>query len=134
MEQLGKSLPKSSTRRRGGVDIQQTLDKLNTHWSKLERQWISRKSRLEQGVELQRWNQEADRIEAGLSGHEARLMITDQGVRSAQWGGGGGGALKSLVTPLVDCTTWLAGAGSIFNHTSGWTHRCMIGLALTLPH
>ncbi|KAK0154564.1 Spectrin beta chain, non-erythrocytic 5 [Merluccius polli] len=79
MERLGKSLPKSSTRRRGGVDIQQTLDKLNTHWSKLERQWTSRKSRLEQGVELQRWNQEADRIETGLSGHEARLMITDQG-------------------------------------------------------
>ncbi|XP_071354370.1 spectrin beta chain, non-erythrocytic 5 [Trachinotus anak] len=80
MEKLGKSLQRgSSNRTTGGVDIQQTLDNLTADWSKLDRLWSSRKQRLEQGVELQRLNQEGDRIEAALSGHEARLRVKDVG-------------------------------------------------------
>ncbi|XP_078145742.1 spectrin beta chain, non-erythrocytic 5 [Centroberyx gerrardi] len=80
MEKLGKSLQQgSSNGKRGGVDIQQTLDKLNADWSKLDRMWASRNQLLEQGVELQRLNQEGDRIEAALSGHEARLRVKDLG-------------------------------------------------------
>lgn len=76
MEKLGKSLQSI-----GAVDIQQTLDNLNADWSKLGKLWASRKQLLEQGLELQRLNQEADRIEATLSGHEARLKVDDLGVR-----------------------------------------------------
>lgn len=79
MEKLGKSLQKDLT---GRVDIQQTLDKLSADWSRLEELWSRRTQRLEQGVDLQRLNQEGDRIEAALSGHEARLRVRDAGVRS----------------------------------------------------
>ncbi|XP_022067652.2 spectrin beta chain, non-erythrocytic 5 isoform X2 [Acanthochromis polyacanthus] len=76
MEKLGKSLHQGST---GGVDIQQTLKELGSDWSELDRLWTNKKQRLEQGVELQRLNQEGDRIEATLSGHEARLRVKDVG-------------------------------------------------------
>lgn len=73
---MGKSLQSTSA-----VDIQQTLDNLNADWSKLVKLWASRKQHLEQGLDLQRLNQEADRIEATLSGHNARLKVDDLGVR-----------------------------------------------------
>ncbi|CAJ1074861.1 spectrin beta chain%2C non-erythrocytic 5 [Xyrichtys novacula] len=76
MQKSGKSLQRGST---GTADIQQTLDKLTADWSKLDKMWTSRKELLEQGVELQRLNQEGDRIEATLSGHEARLRVKDVG-------------------------------------------------------
>ncbi|XP_008275361.1 spectrin beta chain, non-erythrocytic 5 [Stegastes partitus] len=76
MEKLGKSLQQGST---GGVDIQQTVDELGAVWSELDGLWANKKQRLEQGVELQRLNQEGDRIEAALSGHEARLRVQDVG-------------------------------------------------------
>ncbi|KAJ0009205.1 hypothetical protein NQD34_016620 [Periophthalmus magnuspinnatus] len=74
MEAEAKSLPKS-----GNVDIHGTLDLLKADWLKLDKLWTNRKQRLEEGVELQRLNQEADRIEATLSGHEARLGVKDLG-------------------------------------------------------
>lgn len=84
MEKLGKSLQQgSSNGKTGGVDIQQTLDNLTADWSKVDGLWASRKQRLEQEVELQRLNQEGDRIEATLSGHEARLRVKDVGVRTS---------------------------------------------------
>ncbi|XP_054470225.1 LOW QUALITY PROTEIN: spectrin beta chain, non-erythrocytic 5 [Anoplopoma fimbria] len=80
MEKLGKSLQQgSSNGKPGGVDIQQNLDKLKADWSKLDELWTSRREQLEQGAELQRLNQEGDRIEASLSGHEARLKVKDVG-------------------------------------------------------
>ncbi|XP_028422093.1 spectrin beta chain, non-erythrocytic 5 [Perca flavescens] len=80
LEKSGTSLLQgSSNGKTGGVDIQQTLDKLEADWSKLDKLWTSRKECLEQGVELQRLNQEGDRIEAALSGHEARLRVKDVG-------------------------------------------------------
>ncbi|XP_020497621.2 spectrin beta chain, non-erythrocytic 5 [Labrus bergylta] len=80
MQKLGRSLQQgSSNGTTGGVDIQQTMDKLDADWSKLDKMWTSRKERLEQGLELQRLNQEGDRIEAALSGHEARLRVQDVG-------------------------------------------------------
>lgn len=83
MEKLGKSLQRGSSKgKTGGVDIQQTLDSLSAVCSELDDLWTSRKELLEQGVELQRLNQEGDRIEAALSGHEARLRVKDVGVRT----------------------------------------------------
>ncbi|XP_023280049.1 spectrin beta chain, non-erythrocytic 2-like [Seriola lalandi dorsalis] len=80
MEKLGESLQRgSSNRTTGGVDIQETLNNLSSDWSKLDNMWTSRKQYLEQQVELQRLNQEGDRIEAALSGHEARLRVKDVG-------------------------------------------------------
>ncbi|KAF1375246.1 hypothetical protein PFLUV_G00237590 [Perca fluviatilis] len=80
LEKSGKCLLQgSSNGKTGGVDIQQTLDKLKADWSKLDKLWTSRRECLEQGVELQRLNQEGDRIEAALSGHEARLRVKDVG-------------------------------------------------------
>ncbi|KAL0969732.1 hypothetical protein UPYG_G00231540 [Umbra pygmaea] len=79
MEKLGKSLEEQSRGKRGVKDIQQTLGKLNQEWTKLDRLWGSRNRTLEQGLELQKLNQEADRIEAALSGHEARLKVKDLG-------------------------------------------------------
>ncbi|KAG7510030.1 spectrin beta chain, non-erythrocytic 5 [Solea senegalensis] len=79
MEKLGKSLQGFSDGKTGNMDIRQTMDNLATDWSRLDRLWSSRKQRLEQGVELQRLNQEGDRIEAALSGHEARLKVKDVG-------------------------------------------------------
>lgn len=81
LENLGKSLQQgSSIGKIGGVNIPQTLDSLSADWTKLEQQWASKKQYLEQGEELQRLNQEGDRIEAALSGHEARLRVNDIGV------------------------------------------------------
>ncbi|XP_067469592.1 spectrin beta chain, non-erythrocytic 5 isoform X2 [Thunnus thynnus] len=80
METLGKSLQQGSSNGKAGViDIQRTLDNLNADWSKLDRMWASRKQHLEQEVELQKLNQEGDRIEAAVSGHEARLRVKDVG-------------------------------------------------------
>ncbi|XP_028251320.1 spectrin beta chain, non-erythrocytic 5 [Parambassis ranga] len=82
VESLGESLLHSSSNGKmemGSIDIQKTLDELSADWSKLGRLWASKKQRLEQGVELQRLNQEGDRIEATLSGHEARLKVKDVG-------------------------------------------------------
>ncbi|XP_067336707.1 spectrin beta chain, non-erythrocytic 5 isoform X2 [Channa argus] len=79
LEKLGKSLQLGSNGKTGGVDIQQILDNLNADWSNLDRLWTRRKQRLEQEVELQRLNQEGDRIETALSGHEARLRVQDVG-------------------------------------------------------
>ncbi|XP_069573815.1 spectrin beta chain, non-erythrocytic 5 [Brachyistius frenatus] len=80
MEKLGKSLQQgSSNGKAGGADIQEILDNLKSDWSKLDDLWAFRKQHLEQGVELQRLNQEGERIEAALSGHEARLRVKDIG-------------------------------------------------------
>lgn len=77
MENLGKVLQQGE---RGGSHIEQTLDSLSAGCSRAEALWLSRRQQLEQEVELQRLNQEADRIQAAVSGHQARLKLTDAGV------------------------------------------------------
>ncbi|KAK1793411.1 hypothetical protein P4O66_011796, partial [Electrophorus voltai] len=78
IEKLGESLEISSGAR-GTKDVQQTMTKLNHKWDRLDRLWVSRNQRLQQGLELQRLNMEADRVEATMSGHEARLKVKDLG-------------------------------------------------------
>lgn len=79
MEKLGQSLEVASGEK-GAKDVQQTLTKLDNEWSQLDKLWSSRNRRLEQGLEFQKLNMEADRIEATISGHEARLKVRDLGV------------------------------------------------------
>ncbi|XP_062379447.1 spectrin beta chain, non-erythrocytic 5 [Sardina pilchardus] len=71
LEKLGNTLEAAEVRR--------TLAQLEEEWTGLDRLWSGRKRRLEQGLELQKLNLEADRIEATLSAHEARLRVTDLG-------------------------------------------------------
>lgn len=78
MGRLGQSLHTGKTE---AMDIQRTMADLNDDLVRLEELWATRRQRLEQGLELQRLNQEGDRIEATLSGHEARLKVQDDGVR-----------------------------------------------------
>ncbi|XP_073682671.1 spectrin beta chain, non-erythrocytic 5 [Garra rufa] len=78
MEKLGQSLEVASGGR-GAKDVQQTLTKLDNELSQLDKLWSSRNRRLEQAVEFQKLNMEADRIEATISGHEARLKVRDLG-------------------------------------------------------
>ncbi|XP_026142105.1 spectrin beta chain, non-erythrocytic 5 isoform X1 [Carassius auratus] len=78
MEKLGQSLEVASGEK-GAKDVQQTLTKLDNEWSQLDKLWSSRNRRLEQGLEFQKLNTEADRIEATISGHEARLKVRDLG-------------------------------------------------------
>lgn len=76
MEKLGGTLEGSP----GSEEVRRTLAQLKEELAGVERQWSDRKLRLEQGLELQKLNMEADRIEATLSAHEARLRVTDLGV------------------------------------------------------
>ncbi|XP_030641786.1 spectrin beta chain, non-erythrocytic 5 [Chanos chanos] len=63
----------------GSPEAQRTLAKLKEEWATLDKLWTLRNRRLEQELELQKLNKEADRIEAALSGHEARLKVKDLG-------------------------------------------------------
>lgn len=65
---------------KGAKDVQQTLTKLDLEWRQLDKLWSSRNRRLEQELDFQKLNKEADRIEATISGHEARLKVRDLGV------------------------------------------------------
>ncbi|KAI2654409.1 Spectrin beta chain, non-erythrocytic 5 [Labeo rohita] len=76
MEKLGQSLASGD---KGAKDVHQTLSKLDNEWSQLDKLWSSRNRRLEQALEFQKLNMEADRIEATISGHEARLKVKDLG-------------------------------------------------------
>lgn len=79
MERSAQSLQQGETE---AMEVQRTLENLNNDLSRLEDLWATRRQRLEQGLELQRLNQEGDRIETTISGHQARLKVQDDGVRS----------------------------------------------------
>ncbi|XP_051775707.1 spectrin beta chain, non-erythrocytic 5 [Erpetoichthys calabaricus] len=60
-------------------ELHQTLTELGREWTEFNEQWASRDKKLQGGVELQKFNREADRIEATVSSHEARLKVEDLG-------------------------------------------------------
>uniref|UniRef100_A0A8C0IMR1 Calponin-homology (CH) domain-containing protein n=1 Tax=Chelonoidis abingdonii TaxID=106734 RepID=A0A8C0IMR1_CHEAB len=61
-------------------DVRQTVERLTQESSELEEMWEQRKKRLQDSLELQKFNREADRINATLSSHEAFLRVDDLGV------------------------------------------------------
>lgn len=79
MDQLAQSLQQGKTE---SVEVQRPLEDLNHELSRLGELWATRRQRLEHSLELQRLNQEGDRIEATLSGHRARLKVQADGVRT----------------------------------------------------
>ncbi|XP_053365454.1 spectrin beta chain, non-erythrocytic 5 isoform X1 [Clarias gariepinus] len=78
MEKLAESL-EASSEGKVAKDTRPMLAQLNQEWSRLDKLWSSRNRRLEQALELQKWNKEADRIDSTIAGHEARLKVKDLG-------------------------------------------------------
>ncbi|XP_043541220.1 spectrin alpha chain, non-erythrocytic 1-like, partial [Chiloscyllium plagiosum] len=60
-------------------EVPRTMQKVMEVQAELEAAWKERNARLQEGLELQQFNREADRIEATLAGHEAFLKISDLG-------------------------------------------------------
>ncbi|XP_050810874.1 spectrin beta chain, non-erythrocytic 5 isoform X2 [Gopherus flavomarginatus] len=78
LEELGQKImydqPSNRTQ-----DVCQTVERLTQESSELEEMWEQRKKRLQDSLELQKFNREADRINATLSSHEAFLRVDDLG-------------------------------------------------------
>ncbi|GCB67185.1 hypothetical protein scyTo_0012111 [Scyliorhinus torazame] len=60
-------------------NVPRMMEKMMGVQVELETAWKERNEKLQEGLELQHFNREADRIEATLSGHEAFLKISDLG-------------------------------------------------------
>ncbi|CAL7939039.1 unnamed protein product [Xylocopa violacea] len=61
------------------VDVSERLDKLHGLYQVVTSDWIAKQEWLQQCLELQQFNREADQIEATTSSHEAFLEFTDLG-------------------------------------------------------
>uniref|UniRef100_A0A8C9MEA9 Calponin-homology (CH) domain-containing protein n=1 Tax=Serinus canaria TaxID=9135 RepID=A0A8C9MEA9_SERCA len=70
----GETSPTASS-----IDIHQTMERLAKESKELEEMWEKRWKKLQDGLELQKFNREGDRINAALSGHEAFLRGDDLG-------------------------------------------------------
>ncbi|CAM5151113.1 unnamed protein product [Natator depressus] len=80
LEELGQKVmygqPSNRTQ-----DVRQTVERLTQQSSELDEMWEQRKKQLQDSLELQKFNREADRISATLSSHEAFLRVDDLGDR-----------------------------------------------------
>ncbi|XP_076761659.1 spectrin beta chain, non-erythrocytic 5 kst isoform X2 [Xylocopa sonorina] len=61
------------------VDVSERLDKLHGLYQAVTSDWLAKQAWLQQCLELQQFNREADQIEATTSSHEAFLEFTDLG-------------------------------------------------------
>lgn len=61
------------------VDVSERLDKLHGLYQAVTSDWIAKEAWLQQCLDLQQFNREADQIEATTSSHEAFLEFTDLG-------------------------------------------------------
>ncbi|XP_043929471.1 spectrin beta chain, non-erythrocytic 5 [Protopterus annectens] len=77
LEELGKKLSKSKTV--NTEEVCHSLNSLAREKKTLKELWDKRTKKLQEGLELQQFNREADRTEATLSGHEAFIKINDLG-------------------------------------------------------
>ncbi|XP_067895807.1 spectrin beta chain, non-erythrocytic 5 isoform X2 [Heterodontus francisci] len=75
LHDLGNRLVKTSS----AGDIPRMMQKMIDLQVELETAWNQQNEKLQEGLELQQFNRDADRIEATLSGHEAFLKIHDLG-------------------------------------------------------
>ncbi|OCT68556.1 spectrin beta chain, non-erythrocytic 5 [Xenopus laevis] len=60
-------------------DVRDSLITLSKEYNALSDLWMKKHKRLQQGLELQQFNKEADSINAALSSHEAFLRVNDLG-------------------------------------------------------
>ncbi|XP_078089380.1 spectrin beta chain, non-erythrocytic 5-like [Mustelus asterias] len=64
---------------KGNSAVPRMMQKMMDMQVELETAWKERNEKLQEGLELQQFNREADHIEAKFSGHEAFLKISDLG-------------------------------------------------------
>lgn len=83
LEELGLKVVHEQLRNGRTVDVHQSMEKLDKEQKELEKMWEQRRKKLQDGLELHKFNREGDRINAALSGHEAFLRGDDLGVCTA---------------------------------------------------
>ncbi|NWZ66645.1 SPTN5 protein, partial [Acrocephalus arundinaceus] len=79
LEELGHKVVNQQPSNNRSRDVQQTMERLAKEHKELEEMWEKRWKKLQDGLELQKFNREGDRINAALSGHEAFLRGDDLG-------------------------------------------------------
>ncbi|NXW30481.1 SPTN5 protein, partial [Phaetusa simplex] len=79
LEELGRKVIHEQPSNSRTVDVHQYLERLAEENKELEKLWEQRQKKLQDGLELQKFNREGDRINAALSGHEAFLRGNDLG-------------------------------------------------------
>ncbi|KAG8449435.1 hypothetical protein GDO86_016185, partial [Hymenochirus boettgeri] len=76
LQQTGQSALKWDS---SNPDVRETLITLCSEYNILSDLWVERNNRLQQNLELQQFNKEANSINAALSSHEAFLRLDDLG-------------------------------------------------------
>ncbi|NXK06704.1 SPTN5 protein, partial [Herpetotheres cachinnans] len=79
LEELGCKVIHQQPSNGRTVDVHQSMERLAKEYKELEKMWEQRRKKLQDGLELQKFNREGDRINAALSGHEAFLRGDDLG-------------------------------------------------------
>ncbi|XP_009472039.1 PREDICTED: spectrin beta chain, non-erythrocytic 5 [Nipponia nippon] len=79
LEELGRKVIHKQPSNGRTIDVHQSMEKLAKENKELEKMWEQRQKKLQDGLELQKFNREGDRINAALSGHEAFLRGDDLG-------------------------------------------------------
>uniref|UniRef100_A0A8D2MJU5 Spectrin beta, non-erythrocytic 5 n=1 Tax=Zonotrichia albicollis TaxID=44394 RepID=A0A8D2MJU5_ZONAL len=77
--ELGRKVVDQQPSNNRSRDVHQTMERLAKENKELEEMWEKRWKKLQDGLELQKFNREGDRINAALSGHEAFLRGDDLG-------------------------------------------------------
>uniref|UniRef100_A0A8C3DHV3 Spectrin beta, non-erythrocytic 5 n=1 Tax=Corvus moneduloides TaxID=1196302 RepID=A0A8C3DHV3_CORMO len=77
--ELGRTVIHQQPSNSRTTDVHQTMERLAKENKELEEMWEKRWKKLQDGLELQKFNREGDRINAALSGHEAFLRGDDLG-------------------------------------------------------
>lgn len=80
LEELGCKVIHEQPSNSRTTDVRQSMERLAEEGKELEKMWEQRQKKLQDGLELQKFNREGDRINAALSGHEAFLRGDDLGV------------------------------------------------------
>lgn len=83
LEELGRKVIHEQPSNSRTKDVLQYMERLAQENKELEKMWEQRQKKLQDGLELQKFNREGDRINAALSSHEAFLRGDDLGVRTA---------------------------------------------------
>ncbi|XP_019374606.1 PREDICTED: spectrin beta chain, non-erythrocytic 5 [Gavialis gangeticus] len=78
LQGLGKDLMNAQPSSRA-QELGLSTDRLAKETSELEKLWEQRRQKLEEGLELQKFNREVDRLRAALSSHEAFLRVDELG-------------------------------------------------------
>ncbi|NXG60038.1 SPTN5 protein, partial [Hemiprocne comata] len=79
LEELGRKVIHEQPSNGRTADVHQSMERLTKENKELEKLWEQRQKKLQDGLELQKFNREGDRINAALSGHEVFLRGDDLG-------------------------------------------------------